>query len=317
MSKCRQRARLAFTLIELVVVIAIIGILIALLLPAVQFAREAARRAQCSNNLKQIGLALHHYHDAHRCFPAYNFLTTNWPVYEYHCGWVTNILPFLEQEQLFNAYNFTKSYYEPENRAVIMTKLPVMECPSTPGGVGLISGSPSFDQIGMSLNPSAAAMSADYAGSNGFVNPVLVPAISSDKQLRAGFFQRTGYPLPVNPIQNITDGTSNTVAVWESAGRDRVFLFRQPWPGKTAYAEHNAWAGGNAFFCYGWNRDGSRYGPYAINATNFTAQPYAFHPRGATFLIADGSARFLSETMNTSTFYALLTIGAGEAIESP
>lgn len=315
MINCGCKHRHGFTLIELLVVIAIIAVLVALLLPAVQQAREAARRTQCRNNLKQIGVALHNYHDAHRCFPAYNFMYTNWPVYEKHCGWVSNLLPYLDQAALYNTYNFNKSYYEPENRTTIMTKLTVMECPSTPGGVGLISGSPSFDAIGMSLNPQAAAMSSDYAGSNGFTNPVISPTISADKLLRAGFFRRTGYPLPVNPIQNITDGTSNTVAVWESAGRDRVFLFGQNWPGQTIYAEHNAWAGGNAFFCYGWNRDGTKYGPYAINATNLTAQPYSFHMGGATFLYADGSVRFLSENMNTATFYAALTIGAGEVID--
>lgn len=309
----RARVRCAFTLVELLVAIAIIGTLIALLLPAVQQAREAARRSQCANNLKQIGLALHNYHDVHRCFPAYNFLVSNWPVYEKHCGWVTNLLPYLEQTALYGSYDFNKSYCEPVNGPAVRTKLAVMECPSTPGGVGLISGSPSFDAISLSLNPNAAAMSADYAGNNGFVNPVVSPTISSDKFRRAGFFQRTGYPLPVNPIRNITDGVSNTVAVWESAGRDRVFLFGQIWAGKTVYAEHNSWAGGNAFFCYGWNRDGSKYGPYAMNATNLTAQPYSFHAGGVNFLFADGSVKFLSENMNVATFYALLTIAAGEA----
>ena len=309
-----SRLRDAFTLVELLVVIAIIGILIALLLPAVQAAREAARRSQCTNNLKQLGVALHNYHDVHRCFPAYDFMITNWPVYEKHCGWVTNLLPYLEQTALYNNYNFNKSYIHAVNSTVVKTKLTVMECPSTPGGVGLISGSPSFDSVSFSLNADPAAMSSDYAGNNGFVNPVISPTISADKFRRAGFFQRTGYPLPVNPIRNITDGLSNTVAVWESAGRDRVFLFGRIWSGQTVYGELNSWAGGNAFYCYGWNRDGTKYGSYAMNATNLTSQPYSFHASGVNFLFADGSVRFLSESMNITTFYALLTIGAGESV---
>jgi prepilin-type N-terminal cleavage/methylation domain-containing protein/prepilin-type processing-associated H-X9-DG protein len=307
-----RKSRRGFTLIELLVVIAIIAILVALLLPAVQQAREAARRSQCKNNLKQVGLALHNYHEAHACFPAYNFMYSNWPVYEKHCGWVTNLLPYLDAEALYYSYDFDRSYYEPQNTVAVTTRLTVMECPSTPGGTGLISGSPSFDTIGLSLNPNAAAMSADYAGNNGFVNPVIEPIISADKWRRAGFFKRTGYPLPINPIRDITDGTANTIAVWESAGRNRVFLFGEEWAGQTAYAEHNSWAGGNAFFCYGWNRNGTRYGPYAINATNFLAQPYSFHSGGVTTLLADGSVRFVSDSVNTSSFYALLTIGGDD-----
>lgn len=306
------RKRVGFTLVELLVVIAIIGILIALLLPAVQMAREAARRTHCSNNMKQIGIGLHSYHAVHKCFPAYNFLYTNWPEYEYHCGWVTNLLPFLDQENLYSDYDFTRSYYEPENLEVVTTKLSVMSCPTNRGGSKLISGSPSFDQIAMRLNPNAAAIAADYAGNNGFVNPIISPEISSDKNRRAGFFQRTRYPLPVNPIGGITDGTSNTIAVWESAGRQSVYLFGKEWEGQTAYAEHNAWAGGNAFFCYGWNKDGTRYGSHAINATNFLAQPYAFHPEGATFLFADGSVRFLTKDIHLRGFYSQLTIAGGE-----
>ena len=310
--KCRS-AR-GFTLIELLVVIAIIGVLVAILLPAVQQAREASRAGLCRNNLKQTGLALHNYHEVHGCFPAYNFMFTNYPTYEKHCGWVTNILPQLDQTALYHAYNFDKSYSEPENAEVVTRSLAVMQCPSTPGGVGMISGSPSFEAYEIAFNPNARAMSSDYAGNNGMTNPVVAPTVSADKFLRAGFFKRTGYPLPVNPLRDITDGASNTIAVWESAGRDRVFLFGQPWPGQTVFAQHNSWAGGNAFFCYGWNRDGTKYGTYAINATNLTAQPYSFHPGGATFLFADGGVRFLGENMNTASLYALMTISAGEPV---
>lgn len=308
----RDRRVAGFTLIELLVVIAIIAVLISLLLPAVQQAREAARRTACKNNLHQIGLALQNYHETHQCFPAYTFMYTNWPIYEKISGWVTNILPNLEQWQLYNDYDFQLSYVAVGNAPVVTERLIVMQCPSTPGGTGLLDRNSFNSEVELVINPGAKAMTADYAGNNGFVNPSLLPVESADKFRRAGFFKRTGYPLPVNRIGEIGDGASSTVAVWESAARDRVYLFGKRWPGQPTFGEHNAWAGNNAFFCYGWNRDGTRYGPYAINATNYLAQPYSFHSGGAMILMADGSVHFLSENMNTITFYGLLTADNGD-----
>lgn len=304
--------RCAFTLVELLVVIAIIAVLIAILLPAVQQAREAARRTVCRNNLKQVGLALHNYHESHRCFPAYAFMYSNWPVYEKITGWVPNLLPYLDQGRLFNDYDFNYSYCAVENAPIVKSRLPVMSCPSTPGGPGIL-GPSTFEAVTeLVINPNAQAMSADYAGNNGFRNSAILPVESADKILRAGFFKRTGYPLPCNKISEILDGTSQTIAVWESAARDRVFLFGEPWPGQPIYAQHNAWAGNCAFWCYGFNKNGTTNGPYAINATNYLAQPYSFHPGGVHALNADGSVHFLSETMNTKTFYFMLSSMGGE-----
>src|SRR3954469_9382671 len=112
--------RLAFTLVELLVVIAIIGILVALLLPAVQSAREAARRMQCQNNVKQLGLALHNYHDVHKIFPP----SSIWPVESeiekknngnLGANWVIMVLPYMEQQNLYNSFNFTKSICDSTN----------------------------------------------------------------------------------------------------------------------------------------------------------------------------------------------------------
>ena len=128
----RARPTSAFTLVELLVVIAIIGILIALLLPAVQAAREAARRMQCANNLKQIGLGVHNYHDSHRTFPVIDYPEVTWG---------TRILPFIEQSALYDEYdmNTVAANYSTappaalKNNQLIQTILPTYVCPSVPG----------------------------------------------------------------------------------------------------------------------------------------------------------------------------------------
>ena len=140
--------RQGFTLIELLVVIAIIAVLVSLLLPAVQQAREAARRSQCKNNLKQIGLALHNYHDTHSTFPAgyYSWVTNNgsgpaWANIDPDTwdaapgwGWGTMLLPFLDQAPLYNQLNLNRSCWDGVNAAGVITTLPVFLCPTASGG---------------------------------------------------------------------------------------------------------------------------------------------------------------------------------------
>ena len=122
-----MKSRLGLTLAELLVVIAIIGILVALLLPAVQAAREAARRSQCGNNLKQIGIAMHNYHDSYKCFPPSMIADDNGrPLH----GWRTALLPYVEQQLLYDQYDCNVAWDAPENRMLLQTPLTTYRCPS-------------------------------------------------------------------------------------------------------------------------------------------------------------------------------------------
>ena len=132
---CAPGARPAgFTLIELLVVIAIIGVLVALLLPAVQMAREAARRTQCTNNLKQIGIALHGYHDVHNTFPSGGWIAVSGQpaTQNMNTGWSASVLPWLEQRPLFDSLNLSVVYDNPANSTATYTVLQVYLCPSEP-----------------------------------------------------------------------------------------------------------------------------------------------------------------------------------------
>lgn len=320
----------AFTLVELLVVIAIIGILVGLLLPAVQAAREAARRMQCSNNMKQLGLAFHNYHDTFRSFPAAWYAHAPIPPYNLQSCSV-GLLPFMEQQPLYDRYDSRFSATNEggaigqQNVSVIATPLSGFVCPSSPGGLDRVydANIPAGSLPGLSAISFTAAPS-DYCVTTGVTGTFADIAYSGNK---GG--SREGTLAFVSPqdqgnsrMSAILDGTSNTFLMGERTGGTVIYSGRKVLPGvPAALAETNGGGWGDALNGEHWLVGSIRgattiplaEGGCAINCTNFRGQGFhAFHPGGAMFLMADGSVQFNSETVESFVFAARITRAKGE-----
>jgi prepilin-type N-terminal cleavage/methylation domain-containing protein/prepilin-type processing-associated H-X9-DG protein len=295
------RPRQAFTLIELLVVIAIIGVLVGLLLPAVQKVREAGNRMACSNNLKQIGLACHNYHDTHGKFPpgvvAGPFPALGVTTTAEH-GNMPFLLPYLEHQDMFNQYDRNLNWSHPGNQSVVSQHLKVLQCPSaaanrevytTPGGF---------------RNDTGIFACSDYAGfgevpqvlvDSGFVRP---PAT------RAGVMQIN----VMCRMTDITDGASNTILYAEDAGRPQLWHNGKLVP--DTLISGGAWAGRNLIWGRPLDVEPPPW-PCAINCSNHR-EIYSFHPGGANAVFADSSVHFLKADMSIRILAALVTRAGGE-----
>jgi prepilin-type N-terminal cleavage/methylation domain-containing protein/prepilin-type processing-associated H-X9-DG protein len=361
--------RPAFTLIELLVVIAIIAVLISLLLPAVQSAREAARRAQCTNNLKQIGLALHNYESAAGAFPpsgeSTNFGPSPPKTQFIDGGWssLARVLPFMEGGSSFNALNFNVDYNEATgmNMTGAGTVVSVFLCPSAtrqPDG-----GRDGFEPTNTVYSDPNSGITngygvADYGATcytdidpTGTITNYSIATPYRNKASRADGLLHQGKTR----IAEITDGTSNTIAIGEDAGRDPRFI--------SPYTE-SYYDGVNARPCIGtgpagvggpctppgavtvttnrrywrWAEPDQSYGVSGAPnnkarpmnegtpwpTTNFTGgnnagandELFSFHPGGVNILMGDGSVRFLKDTVNIVTLRGLVTLKGGEVLSA-
>lgn len=302
-SSTRLRAR-GFTLIELLVVIAIIAILIALLLPAVQQAREAARRTQCKNNMKQLGLALHNYHDVHNTFPSGWIAVGPNRVQSAHdgingAGWGAMVLPYLDQAPLYNRFNAGFAIHDPVNVPFIDNILPAWQCPSDPKPDKW-----EIDEEGSPGTVLAELPTANYIGSfgteelDGCENPPgTAPVRANGQCVGNGMF----YHNSKVRLRDVTDGTTNTFLLGERRTNVGLGWF-STWPGMVAEGEE-------AFQRILGSADHVPNDP-AGHFDDFSS----LHIGGAQFCLGDGSVRFVSENIDQGIYHAVATIQGGEVV---
>lgn len=333
MSNSKRRG--AFTLVELLVVIAIIGILVALLLPAIQAAREAARRIQCTNNMKQIGLAILNYESSKRQLPlAY---TPNYTGTQFSgaCGStgafrnpnnsqqdhfvLTFILPFMELQNIYDQIDLTKDWHDTTknssgttNRAATSVDIGDYLCPSAESRPGKYT----TDYFCL-IDISDTDYCADVEG-----GPMLTKQKRNREKL-AGMLQ----DVPV-PVRKVSDGLSKTFMFFESAGRPNLYDNNRQLAnpsemgpinrGSTPDIPHRdtQWADDRVYALWGNVFDPTKCPITSIMNCDNYSEIYSFHAGGANFLFGDGSVAYLQETMNIDTFISLFTAAADDTAGS-
>jgi prepilin-type N-terminal cleavage/methylation domain-containing protein len=319
-----RRLRAAFTLVELLVVIAIIGVLVALLLPAVQAARESARRMQCMNNLKQIALASHNVHDTTQYFPSGHKTVNNGSSSgNYYSNCFIQILPYIEQQALFQQYDDTLLNIDPKNAFVVQSFVKTYACPSelrpkrvlTPetqapsGGAGTVQ-----YMIGSYRGMSGVSNDNNntWAGYPSEVLTNLALNAGSRGMLHTDW---QGGPALPERFANITDGTSNTIFYGERTTKTHH-------PTAAGKSRGTFWADSFNLYCLSAAEPISAtllndYDLCASKVTNENQCKYgwgSFHPNTVIFVYGDGSVRPIAMNIDMKLFTYLATIGNGETV---
>jgi prepilin-type N-terminal cleavage/methylation domain-containing protein len=337
MPVCRLRQN-GFTLVELLVVIAIIGILVALLLPAVQAAREAARRSQCANNLKQLGVAIHNYHDTYRRFPSGTRSHQTVPGWVWGHGWIVAILPYCEQGTLYDQLDMvgvtsphtgliyqssTATHNIYNGQIVAGVTIPVIFCPSSPLNPMVMTGT--------TVPGPKGAASPTYTATTGAVSHrTAVNKDGQSNQHRARGIQSEGgvlVPHKFLSFRDVTDGAANTVLIAEQsdwcydAGGTRADCRSDYGHSFMMGTTPEGYTGDDRWF----NTTTVRYGVNhkAWNSTGIGEQFYgcnrpiqSIHPGGAQVALTDASVRFLGESLALQTFFDLVNRDDGNSLSS-
>lgn len=296
MNTQRAPSRSAFTLIELLVAIAIIAILVALILPAVQGAREAARRTRCRNNLHQYGIALHSYIDSHKLFPPSSTSDVEqggWidsPTSRHLHSWHIMTLPQVEQSALYQQVDLNLSSLHEKNRSIAEKRLPLQRCPSYSGRT--FSADASYTRLG-----------PQYATTNYVAMGATAPGIIYGGN--TGLFGPDGimFPLSSTRIDDISDGTTDTVVLVETREED-----------------YSVWVDGGVMSVVATCYDEANSPTYAAPGTALNRTPYfeyetpyvkwgpsSMHGQGAFHLFADGGVRWVSDTIDQRLYLAIVT----------
>jgi prepilin-type N-terminal cleavage/methylation domain-containing protein/prepilin-type processing-associated H-X9-DG protein len=326
-------SRSGFTLVELLVVIAIIGVLVSLLLPAVQAAREAARRMQCGNNLKQLGLGMHNYHDTHRAFPMAYFVSI--PPLNIQ-NWGSAVLPYIEQQNLYDMLDtrvpaaFEMGPVGAANVQVISTPLAVYQCPSAPGGSsrvydgGIPAGAlPGLPQLSWRAAPSDYCVPTGVLGVYSNLAYANFPGGSGGNRHGALQVHTPGGSNRNSRMADILDGTSNTFLLGERTGGGDIYAKRSMISAPDQLRQVNGGGWGDALNGEHWlggtlmsgTTVPPQQGPCGINCSNLRGYGFhSFHPGGCHFLMVDGSVQFISESAAAFSVAGRITRQKGEIV---
>lgn len=328
----------AFTLVELLVVITIIGILLALLLPAVQAARAAARRMHCTNNMKQVGLAIHMYEHVNKVLPPAKTFYSEHNRNKTNHNILSFLLPFLEQTQIYEKFDFTKHWSNPANYDAVRNTIAIFLCPDTESSPRYYLDKDTQRQVYTS-DYAACPMIDGSVRNDLFQADLMTPRAPPNGQGKQGDDSQHRYYrnmiVPWNDclspegarwggpitIAAVTDGLSNSWMFFECSGRPKLHLKRGS--NKNGTIDMNKVVSGAA-----WSDDESEFwiqrainrtdvsGSQLMNCSNDNAI-FSFHTSGANFLYGDGSVHFESETIHPNVFVSLFTCNAGDMPTTP